>query len=179
MRSFSHIKQILNFIRNILIFRIRYPWIRLGTNVHCQWSTTFWSPRRQIVIGDHVGIGGHCVFLSDTIIGSKVMLASQVAFLNSDDHIYNVVGKTMWDSGRGDKYKIVVDDDVWIGHGAIILSPTHIGRGAIVAAGSVVTKDVPPYSIVAGVPAKIVKMRFTPQQIEEHEAILYKSKSVQ
>ena len=78
----------------------------------------------------------------------------------------------MWESGRGDQYDIVVEDDVWIGHGAIILTPARIGRGAIVAAGSVVTKDVPPYAIVGGVPAKLLRMRFTPEQIEEHERLL-------
>ena len=78
----------------------------------------------------------------------------------------------MWDSGRGDKYKITVDDDVWIGHGSIILSPTYIGRGSIIAAGSIVIKDVPAYSIVGGNPARIIKMRFTPQEIAEHETLL-------
>jgi acetyltransferase-like isoleucine patch superfamily enzyme len=53
-----------------------------------------------------------------------------------------------------------------------LLSPLCVGQGAIVAAGSIVTKDVPKYAIVAGVPTKIVKMRFSPDQILEHEAIL-------
>jgi hypothetical protein len=100
------------------------------------------------------------------------MIASDVAFINSDDHLFDIVGKMMWDSGRGDKYKIVIEDDVWIGHGVIILSPTCIGRGAIVAAGSVVTSDIPRYAIFAGVPARLVRMRFTPQQIVEHEILL-------
>ena len=67
---------------------------------------------------------------------------------------------------------IVVEDDVWIGTRAIILKGVTIHKGAIVGAGAVVTKDVPPYSIVAGNPAKIVKMRFTDEEIKKHEAIL-------
>jgi len=78
----------------------------------------------------------------------------------------------MWQSGRGDKFKIVIEDDVWIGHGSIILTPARIGRGAVVAAGSVVTKDVPSYAIVAGVPARVIKMRFTPEEIVKHEYLL-------
>jgi len=100
------------------------------------------------------------------------MIADQVGLLNSDDHRYDVVGKPMWESGRGDKFQIVIEDDVWIGHGAIVLSPAHIGRGSIIAAGSVVKGKVERYSIVAGVPSRLVKMRFSPEQIQEHERLL-------
>ena len=154
------------------MFDIRYRWVKHGANTHCQMSTTFWSPRRHIVLGDYVGIGYRCLFQCDTEIGNKVLIASDVAFLNSDDHRYDLVGKCIWDSGRGDKYKVVVEDDVWIGHGAIVMSPTRIGRGSIVAAGAVVTKDVAPYSIVGGVPAKVIKMRFAEDQMREHEMLL-------
>ena len=65
--------------------------------------------------------------------------------------------------------KIVIENDVWIGYGAIIVSGVKIGRGAIVAAGSVVLKDVEPYTIVAGNPARKVSKRFTEDQIIEHE----------
>ena len=62
---------------------------------------------------------------------------------------------------------IVIDDDVWIGYGATIMSGVHIGQGAVVAAGAVVTKNVPPYAIVGGVPAKLIKYRFSSNMIEE------------
>ena len=58
------------------------------------------------------------------------------------------------------KGNIVVDDDVWIGYGAIIMSGVHIGQGAVIAAGAVVTKDVKPYAIVGGVPARYIRYRF-------------------
>jgi acetyltransferase-like isoleucine patch superfamily enzyme len=175
----QRIKYILNNIRNVLIFDLRYPWIKHGKNTHCQSSTTFWSPHKHIILGDNVGIGPRCMFQCDTIIGNKVAIAGDVAFLNSDDHNYNVIGKTMWDSGRGDKFKIIVHDDVWIGHGTIILSPAEIGRGSIIAAGSVVTKDVAPYSIVGGVPARFIKYRFTKEEILEHERLLIENKEMQ
>ena len=165
----------LNKIRTFILFSFLYPWVKHGRNVHCQWSTRFWSPHRHITLGNDVGIGNGCTFLVDTEIGNKVLIATNVAFLNRDDHRYDIVGKAIWDSGRGDKYKIVIEDDVWIGYGVTILSPTRINRGAIVAAGSVVVKDVPQYAIVGGVPAKVLKMRFTPEEIIEHERILYKT----
>ncbi len=65
------------------------------------------------------------------------------------------------------KGNITVDDDVWVGYRAMILSGVHIGQGAVVAAGAVVTKDVPPYAIVGGVPAKVIKYRFSPEVIEQ------------
>ena len=70
-------------------------------------------------------------------------------------------------SERFSKGNIEVDDDVWIGYGATIMSGVHIGQGAVVAAGAVVTKDVAPYAIVGGVPAKIIKYRFPETMIEE------------
>jgi len=166
------IKKTLNIIRNIYLFKIRYRWITIGKNIHCQITTKFWSPHKKIKLGNYVGIGHCCLFQADTIIGNYVMIASYVGFLNSDDHRYDIVGKAMWNSGRGDKYIIIIEDDVWIGHGAIILSPVKIGRGSIIASGSVVTKDVPEYSIVAGVPAKVIKMRFSQEEIRAHECIL-------
>lgn len=66
---------------------------------------------------------------------------------------------------------IFVEDDVWIGFGALILDGVRVGKGAVVAAGAVVSKDVPPYSIVAGVPAKIVKYRFDESMREKLESI--------
>ena len=65
----------------------------------------------------------------------------------------------------------VVEDDVWLGHNSIIAPGCHrIGRGAVVGAGAVVTKDVPPYAIMAGAPARVVRFRFTPEVIEAVEA---------
>jgi acetyltransferase-like isoleucine patch superfamily enzyme len=168
----TRIRQLLNQARNILLFKVRYPWVRLGRNVHCQWSATFWSPHRRITLGDNIGIGYRCTFLCDIEIGNKVLIASDVAMVNSDDHRFDVVGKPIWDSGRGDCHEIIVEDDVWIGHGAILLTPLRVGRGSIISAGSVVTKDVPPYAVVAGVPARVIRMRFSPREIVEHEAIL-------
>ena len=75
---------------------------------------------------------------------------------------------------KGKGLKIVIENDVWIGYGSIIVSGVRIGHGAIVAAGSVVLKEVEPYSIVAGNPAREISKRFTDDQIREHEKVLYR-----
>ncbi len=100
-------------------------------------------------------------------IGNYCSIAPNVAFVLSSDHPIcqistypfkvKIMGEDLEGLSKGD---IVVDDDVWIGLGSIILSGVHIGQGAVIAAGSVVTKDVPPYAIVGGVPARIIKYRF-------------------
>jgi len=75
------------------------------------------------------------------------------------------------------KNKIIVGNDVWIGHNAIIVGNVTIGNGAIIAAGSVVTKDVADYSVVAGVPAKEIKKRFSSNIISEIEELKWWDKS--
>lgn len=68
---------------------------------------------------------------------------------------------------------VTIEPDVWIGMNVVILKGVTIGRGSTVSAGSIVVKDVPPYSIVGGVPAKLIKFYWTIDQILEHEAALY------
>jgi acetyltransferase-like isoleucine patch superfamily enzyme len=169
------LKHFLNAIRNILIFHVQHPWIEYGRNVHVQWSTTFWSPHHKVILGDNVGIGARCVVNTDLTIGNDVLIASHVAFVARDAHRYDVVGTSMFQSPRGDHCEIVIEDDVWIGFGAIILSGVRIGRGSIIAAGATVIKDVPPYSIFVPAGGHVHRSRFSPEQIEQHEAGLHDS----
>jgi acetyltransferase-like isoleucine patch superfamily enzyme len=83
-----------------------------------------------------------------------------------------VVGTSIWNSPRGSEEVTVVEDDVWIGFGAIVLSGSRIGRGAVIAAGAVVTSDVSPYAIMAGIPAREIAKRFNREEILRHEELL-------
>lgn len=117
-------------------------------------------------------------------IGRFCSIAQEVMFVLSADHYINHISSypyKVWimkeDQEGISKGNITVDDDVWIGFRSTILSGVHIGQGAVIAAGAVVTKDVPPYSIVAGVPAKVIKYRFKSDMIEELLKIDYQKLS--
>jgi acetyltransferase-like isoleucine patch superfamily enzyme len=74
---------------------------------------------------------------------------------------------------ESDDQPVKIAEDVWVGAGAIILKGVIFGRGAIIVAAAVVNKNVPPYAIAGGVPAKIIKYRWNPQQIMQHEELIY------
>ncbi len=107
-------------------------------------------------------------------IGKFCSIAEDVVFLLNGEHYTNhlltypfkvrMLGSDSESFGKGD---IIVEDDVWIGYGSIILSGVKIGKGSIIAAGSIVTKDVMPYSIVGGNPAKLIKKRFSDNVINK------------
>ena len=148
---------------------LMHPWVEHGRLIRCPMSVRLWSPHKRIKLGNCVQFGNHCLVQCDLTVGSKVLIARNVAFVGRDDHNYKVLGKAIWDSGRLDRYEVNVADDVWIGHGAIILSGVKIGTGAVVGAGAVVLHDVPPYSIVSGNPAKVIKMRFPETELDRHK----------
>ncbi|MEA4863999.1 MAG: CatB-related O-acetyltransferase [Sphaerochaeta sp.] len=111
---------------------------------------------------------------SNLKIGSYCSIAPKVCFVLSSEHPYNTLSTYPFKvkimnakSDASSKGDIIVADDVWIAYGAIILSGVHIGQGAIIAAGAVVSNDVPPYAIVGGVPAKVIKYRFSHEIIEK------------
>lgn len=129
----------------------------------------FWLGRRSIIesyccinnavgdvtIGDHTRIGIHCTVIGPVCIGSHVNLAQGITVTALN---HNFADKSLRMDEQGISTKpVVIGDDVWIGANAVILPGVIIGRHAVVAAGAVVTKDVPDYSIVGGVPAKVIK----------------------
>ncbi len=139
--------------------------------------------KNAITIGDYVFTGFNVHIDANVQIGHFVMLASNVAIVGGD-HRFDIVGVPIRFTGRDrmEELLTVIEDDVWIGHGCIVIAGVRIGRGAVVAAGTVVTKDVPPYAIVGGVPAKLIRYRFTPEQQKLHnEALdrLIKSKNAE
>ncbi|MGH2665059.1 MAG: CatB-related O-acetyltransferase [Flavobacterium sp.] len=111
----------------------------------------FGNTDESLIIGDYVSISSHVIF----ILGGN----HQINTLSN----YPLHSKLIGLSPQRDaavKGPIIVENEVWIGTGAIILSGVTLGKGSIVAAGAVVTKDIPPYAIAGGNPAKVIRYRF-------------------
>ena len=118
-------------------------------------------------------IGPECLVGPKVVLGRYVMLGPRVCVVGGD-HRFDIPGVPIIFAGRPDHVdETVFEDDSWCGCGVIVLQGVRIGRGAIVAAGAVVTKDVEPYSIVGGVPAKKIAERFPDESSREaHDRLL-------
>ena len=135
----------------------------------------------NLSIGDGTSIPKGSTFyctIAPLTIGKKVIFGPKPTIITGN-HRIDIVGKYIMDVTDAEKCPehdapVVIEDDVWCGANVTILKGVTIGRGSVVAAGAVVTKSFPPYSIIGGVPAKLIRMRFTPEEIEEHEKIITK-----
>lgn len=133
----------------------------------------------NLSIGDFTSVPKGSVFYctgAPLTIGKKVIFGPRPTIITGD-HRIDYMGKHLIDVKADEKLPdndqpVVIEDGVWCGANVTILKGVTIGRGSIVAAGSVVTNSCPPYSIIGGVPAKLIKMRFTPEQIIVHERLL-------
>jgi len=187
MRWFSHLYHVARWrlrshSRVSLLTTLKFPkFISIGKNCIIRSGAMIDAPRPGVVrIGDNVdinrhvylgGFGDHLEIGSGSTlnrnafidargsvrIGSKVMIGPY-AKLISYSHIFADPDKPMIEQGISIK-EIVVDDDVWIGAGAIVLPGVHLGRGSIVGAGAVVTRSCAPGSVLAGSPARVIRSR--------------------
>lgn len=135
-----------------------------GRGINVERGADFFTGSR-LSVGDRSGLGVDCWIRGDVTIGNNVMMATRV-IIYGRDHAFDRTDIPMMDQGMADFVPIVIEDDVWIGAAAIILKGVRVGRGAIVAAGAVVTKDVPPYAIVGGNPARVIRSR----RVEDDQA---------
>jgi acetyltransferase-like isoleucine patch superfamily enzyme len=154
------IRNIVNKFRTCFIRRIQYPWIVINGFVRIPFGTSIWSPHKDVTFGHCVQLGLNCSISCDIEFGNYILVAPNVSFIGKDDHTYDLPQNLIWNNPRGDSFKTIIGNDVWIGQGAIILAGVKIGNGAIIAAGSVVIKDVGDCEVVGGNPAKFIKYRF-------------------
>ena len=162
--------------RRLMMNIYKYAFKKCGRNVIFDPTNSIFT-YKNIELGNYIFIGpgaNICASRSKIILRNKIMLGPNVT-IRGGNHNFSTVGKFMYDvkeKGPNDDKQVLIENDVWIGAGAIILKGVTIGEGSIVAAGSVVTNDVLPYSIVAGVPARKIKNRFTQADIYTHRLIL-------
>lgn len=109
----------------------------------------------DVIIGDHTRVGLHNTIIGPVTIGSHVNLAQGIT-VTALNHNFTDTEKRIDEQGVSTS-PVTIEDDIWIGANATILSGVKIGQHSVIAAGAVVTKDVPPHSLVAGVPAKVIK----------------------
>jgi len=141
-------------------FRLTGDTLRVSFRGHNRvGSYTKFQGTGHLILGERSYCGSFCVFgVNERIeIGQDVMIADAVS-VRDTDHEYSDFDRPMMTQGR-QTAPVVIEDDVWLGHGVIVLKGVTVGRGAIVAAGSVVIRDVEARSIVAGVPARVVSHR--------------------
>ena len=133
----------------------------------------------NLSIGDGTSIPKGSTFYcteAPLTIGRKVIFGPRPTIITGD-HRIDIIGKHIIDVTVEEKLPendqpVIIEDGVWIGANVTILKGVTIGRGSVVAAGAVVTQSCAPYSIIGGVPAKLIKMRFTEEDIKKHEKIL-------
>ena len=162
---------VYQFVRkSLMAYRRRVSGL---TQVH----STFYMARgcsvsRDLVALEYSFLNIGCILGPKVQLGRYVMLGPYVAIIGND-HVTSKPGVPIIFSGRPAPLLTVIEDDAWVGFGAIIIAGVRIGRGAIIGAGSVVTKSVPSYEIHAGVPAKKIVERFTDRADRlRHDAIL-------
>lgn len=128
-----------------------------GVNINVEGGADF-GTGRGIKIGNNSGLGVDCVVRGPLEIGDDVMMGRWVNIM-TNSHDTSRTDIPMNKQGHKPKRKVVINSDVWIGNRVIILPGVTIGHGAIIGAGAVVTKDVPDFAVVGGVPAKVLKYR--------------------
>lgn len=130
---------------------------KCGKNVTIE-NQCYIGSGKKIEIGDYSGIGQRSYLQGNITIGKYVMMAPDVVIL-TENHNFHDTSKLIRFQGCQKEKPVIIEDDVWIGIRAIILPGVRIGKGSVVGAGSVVTKEVESYSIVAGNPAKLIRKR--------------------
>lgn len=126
-----------------------------GSNVNIEPHVVF---NHALSIGDNSGIGEHSEIYGDVRIGNDVMMGTN-CIIYTRNHAFDRIDIPMRQQGFNEVKPVIISNDVWIGGRVTILPGVHVGEGAVIGAGAVVTKNVPPYAIVAGNPASIIKYR--------------------
>lgn len=152
--------------------------LHCGKGVYLRPTSSDFKGLANLSIGDGSSIPRRSTFYcteARLTIGRNVIFGPNPTIITGD-HRIDAVGKSIIDSCEKlpeNDAPVVIEDDVWGGVNITILKGVTVGRGSVIAAGSVVNRSCPPYSIIGGVPARILRYRFTIEQILEHERIVY------
>jgi len=151
-----------------------------GKGVYIRPLSSDFKGLHNLSIGDGSSIPkGSTFYCTDAplTIGKKVIFGPHPTIITGD-HRIDILGKFIIDVTSKEKLPendmpVLIEDDVWCGANVTILKGVTIGHGSVIAAGAVVTKSFPPYSIIGGVPAKLIRMRFSEEEIKKNDILLY------
>lgn len=167
------LKSYLKKVRIYILKKFKFRGWEFDRDFYCGYQGI--NDVRKAKIGKEVYLGNKFHVAVDYLeIGDYTLIASNVSIVGGD-HLYKEPGVFIRNSEVDFREGVVIGRDCWIGHGSIIMSRVKIGDGAIIAAGSIVTKDVAPYTIVGGNPAKFIKNRFSESDKEQHKTVLSRS----
>lgn len=153
--NYSMFGRIYKYIRYILV---RHIFKKCGTNVDVNRKARFGNGR-NVSVGDNSGIGSNCSIPNNISIGSNVMMAPNCCILTNMNHKYDRIDVPIKDQGIKYTKPTFIGNDVWIGQNVLITPGRVINNGSILAAGTVLTKDFPEYSIIGGNPSKLIRSR--------------------
>lgn len=175
------------FLRGLYSLYHSYFGIRRSSFGYCD-DTVILTPPLWVAKSKNIFLYGNCHLASNSwisAVNAKFICKGDCAIaegltVHTGNHA-RIIGQfvtDITDENKPDGFDedIVIEKDVWIGSRVTLLSGVHVGRGSTIAAGAVVSKTVPPYSIVGGVPARFIKFKWTVDEIIEHEAKLYPEK---
>jgi chloramphenicol O-acetyltransferase type B len=154
--------KIRQFFRNLKYKYLRFKYLAKGYDVGINFvlGKHGYIDKYNFKAKYNVYIGPYNYISSNTKLGNFVMISDHVNIIGHD-HIFEEVGKPIILAGKPENIpETILEDDVWIGHAVTIMRGVKIGEGSIVGANSLVTKNIPEYSIYGGTPAKFIRMRF-------------------
>ncbi len=142
-----------------------HPFLQMGAHSYGVKHETVQFPtgREQLIVGKYCSIAE----------GVRVIFGEHSVSRVSTFPLKTVLTPDGTNQDASEKGPVILGNDVWVGTNALIMSGVTLGHGCVVAAGGVVTRDVPPYAIVGGIPARLIKYRFTPLQIERLLALAW------
>jgi len=141
--------------KTIRAFFARRICAHVGSQVNIERGATFGA---LTTIGDRSGIGYNCELYGEVNLKNDVLMAPECVFYTRN-HEVSRTDIPMGAQGDGPSFPITIGNDVWLGRRVMVMPGVSIGDGCIVAAGAIVTKDFPPYTVLGGVPAKVIRSR--------------------
>jgi len=155
-----------------LILPLIQRWLKIavmGRGVH-------WARKARVRgarFGHYASFGHSAEFNGPVVVGDLTMLSSGVQVIGNDHGMRTPTRPMRLDFADKPRPVTVIEAECWVGSRVTIIEGVRIGRGSVIGSGALVTRDVPPYSVVHGVPARVVRQRFTPEEQAEHDRMLY------